>query len=98
MFDKGGRIPSGQFGIAGENGPEIVSGPAMVTSTKDTARAMQGGAGQMDVRVYVDQDGNWQAAVEKISGGVVRQAVPSIQRSTLAATPKYLAENSRRNE
>ncbi len=98
MFDKGGPIPSGQFGIAGENGPEIVRGPAMVTSTKDTARAMQGGAGQMDVRVYVDQDGNWQAAVEKISGGVVRQAVPSIQRSTLAATPKYLAENSRRNE
>tara|TARA_R110000851_G_scaffold321340_1_gene486671 strand:- start:11073 stop:13340 length:2268 start_codon:yes stop_codon:yes gene_type:complete len=98
MFDKGGRIPSGQFGIAGENGPEIVRGPAMVTSTRDTARAMQGGSGQMDVRVYVDQDGNWQAAVEKISGGVVRQAVPSIQKSTLAATPGYLAENSRRNE
>ena len=70
----------------------------MVTSTRDTARAMQGGSGQMDVRVYVDQDGNWQAAVEKISGGVVRQAVPSIQKSTLAATPGYLAENSRRNE
>jgi hypothetical protein len=98
MFDKGGKIPSGKVGIAGENGPEFVRGPAMVTSTRATAAAMQGGAGQMDVRVYVDQDGNWQAAVEKISGGVVRQAVPSIQRSTLAATPKYLAENSRRNE
>lgn len=98
MFDKGGRIPSGQWGIAGENGPEVVRGPAMVTSTRDTARAMQGGSGQMDVRVYVDQDGNWQAAVEKISGGVVRQAAPSIQKSTLAATPGYLAENSRRNE
>ena len=98
MFDKGGRIPSGQWGIAGENGPEVVRGPAMVTSTRDTARAMQGGSGQMDVRVYVDQDGNWQAAVEKISGGVVRQATPSIQKSTLAATPGYLAENSRRNE
>lgn len=98
MFDKGGRIPSGQWGIAGENGPEVVRGPAMVTSTRDTARAMQGGSGQMDVRVYVDQDGNWQAAVEKISGGVVRRAAPSIQKSTLAATPGYLAENSRRNE
>ncbi|UOA23592.1 hypothetical protein DSM110277_02021 [Sulfitobacter pontiacus] len=98
MFDKGGRIPSGQWGIAGENGPEVVRGPAMVTSTRDTARAMQGGSGQMDVRVYVDQDGNWQAAVEKISGGVIRQATPSIQKSTLAATPGYLAENSRRNE
>lgn len=98
MFDKGGRIPSGQWGIAGENGPEVVRGPAMVTSTRDTAKAMQGGSGQMDVRVYVDQDGNWQAAVEKISGGVVRQAAPSIQKSTLAATPGYLEQNSRRNE
>lgn len=98
MFDKGGRIPSGQWGIAGENGPEVVRGPAMVTSTRDTARALQGGSGQMDVRVYVDHGGNWQAAVEKISSGVVRQATPSIQKSTLAATPGYLAENSRRNE
>lgn len=69
FFDKGGSIPSGKFGIAGENGPEIIKGPAMVTSTRDTARAMQGG-GQTDVRVYVDQDGNWQAKVEQISGGV----------------------------
>ena len=43
FFDSGGNIPSGQFGIAGENGPEIVSGPANVVSTKDTA-AMAGGA------------------------------------------------------
>ncbi|KZY26831.1 MULTISPECIES: hypothetical protein [unclassified Sulfitobacter] len=77
MFDGGGRIPSGKFGIAGENGPEIIRGPAMVTSTKDTAKAM-GGGGQMDVRVYVDQDGNWQAKVEQISGGVVQRAAPGI--------------------
>ena len=38
MFDKGGRIPSGQWGIAGENGPEIINGPANITSTADTAR------------------------------------------------------------
>ena len=43
FFDQGGNIPSGQFGIAGENGPEIVKGPANVTSTKDTASAMSGG-------------------------------------------------------
>lgn len=42
MFDKGGRIPAGKFGVAGENGPEFVRGPATITSTKDTARAMQG--------------------------------------------------------
>lgn len=43
FFDSGGSIPAGQFGIAGENGPEIVTGPANVTSTKETA-AMSGGA------------------------------------------------------
>lgn len=43
FFDKGGNIPSGQFGIAGENGPEIIKGPVNVTSTKDTAAAMSGG-------------------------------------------------------
>lgn len=52
MFDKGGYIPAGQFGIAGENGPEIVNGPANVTSTKATARAMGGGGGQEVVVNY----------------------------------------------
>lgn len=31
MFATGGRIPSGQWGIAGEAGPEIITGPANVT-------------------------------------------------------------------
>jgi len=38
MYDGGGFIPSGQFGVAGENGPELVSGPANVTSRRSTAR------------------------------------------------------------
>ncbi|WP_130831094.1 phage tail tape measure protein [[Erwinia] mediterraneensis] len=37
LFDQGGVIPSGQFGIAGENGPEIVHGPASVISRSRTA-------------------------------------------------------------
>lgn len=40
VFDKGGFIPSGHWGIAGENGPEVIQGPAHVTSTKDTARLL----------------------------------------------------------
>ncbi|HEI9782173.1 TPA: hypothetical protein SLN38_001591 [Serratia marcescens] len=35
--DNGGRIPLGKFGIVGENGPEIVNGPANVTSRRNTA-------------------------------------------------------------
>ncbi|MDA1379946.1 hypothetical protein PCI56_09080 [Plesiomonas shigelloides subsp. oncorhynchi] len=37
LFDAGGYIPSGQFGIVGERGPELVNGPARVTSRKQTA-------------------------------------------------------------
>jgi hypothetical protein len=31
FFARGGTIPAGQFGIAGEAGPEVISGPATVT-------------------------------------------------------------------
>lgn len=37
MHDKGGTIAPGQYGIVGEIGPELVRGPATVTSRKDTA-------------------------------------------------------------
>ncbi|MCS6713917.1 MULTISPECIES: phage tail tape measure protein [Proteus] len=37
MYDSGGYIPRGKFGLAGENGPEIVEGPANITSRKHTA-------------------------------------------------------------
>ncbi|EXU76023.1 phage tail tape measure protein, partial [Erwinia mallotivora] len=38
MYDTGGYIPSGQTGIVGENGPELINGPANVTSRRRTAR------------------------------------------------------------
>lgn len=37
MFDNGGFIPRGQFGIVGEKAPEIVTGPAHITSRRKTA-------------------------------------------------------------
>lgn len=40
FFDRGGPIPAGQFGIVGENGPEIVRGPANVTSREQTAKQL----------------------------------------------------------
>lgn len=36
-YDAGGHIPRGQWGIVGENGPEVVDGPANVTGRKSTA-------------------------------------------------------------
>lgn len=53
LFDAGGTIGMGQYGIVGENGPEVVrstSSGAVVTSRVDTARQMGGGT----VRVVVE--------------------------------------------
>jgi TP901 family phage tail tape measure protein len=47
MYDSGGAIPRGQFGIVGENGPEIVNGPANVTSRRRTAALASVVAGVM---------------------------------------------------
>ena len=42
LFDHGGTIKSGQVGIVGELGPEIVQGPARVTSRAKTAQLLGG--------------------------------------------------------
>ena len=49
MYDSGGAIPRGQFGIVGENGPEIVNGPANVTSRRRTAALASVVAGMMGI-------------------------------------------------
>ncbi|MED5740556.1 phage tail tape measure protein [Enterobacter hormaechei] len=49
MYDTGGIIPRGKFGIVGENGPEIVNGPANVTSRRRTAALASVVAGVMGV-------------------------------------------------
>lgn len=57
MHDKGGYIKGGQLGIVGEYGPEIVRGPASVTSRKDTAamaRASMSGS-SVTVNLYEDR-------------------------------------------
>ncbi len=51
MFDNGGRIGAGQFGIVGEYGPEIVNGPVNVTSRKKTAEIMSGSGGSGSLTV-----------------------------------------------
>lgn len=37
FYDKGGLIPAGKWGIAGEHGPEVVKGPANIISRRHTA-------------------------------------------------------------
>lgn len=51
-FDSGGTIGAGQWGIVGERGPELVQGPAMVTSRQATAAALGGSRIQVGQMVF----------------------------------------------
>ncbi|MFZ0267762.1 hypothetical protein [Caulobacter sp.] len=46
FFDGGGNIGPGQFGIAGERGPELIRGPANVLSRAGTMKALRGVAAE----------------------------------------------------
>jgi hypothetical protein len=53
--DLGGRIPAGSVGLVGERGPELVRGPADVTSRADTAKMLGGGrSNQTQVNLNFD--------------------------------------------
>lgn len=52
VFDSGGYIPSGSFGIAGEVGPEVVMGPAQIVSRRDTAQMLGGGQRTVQITLY----------------------------------------------
>lgn len=58
MHDKGGKIPAGGVGIVGEYGPELIHGPASVTSRKQTAELARGAmaGGDVIVNLYESQE------------------------------------------
>ena len=84
MFDNGGNIGSGQWGIVGENGPEIVKGPANVTSRKKTAAmaasAMGGDSGGMVFNVYQTITGNGDQALAEVVDRATKSALNEVQR------------------
>lgn len=53
MFAKGGSIAAGQWGIAGEAGPEIVQGPAQVFSNADSAGMVGGSTAAQTINLEV---------------------------------------------
>lgn len=42
-YDKGGNIPAGKIGLVGEYGPELIEGPAKVTSRAQTSKMLKEG-------------------------------------------------------
>ena len=65
MHDKGGRIPAGQIGIVGEFGPEIVTGPADVTSRRATADLARSAMNGTNVQVNLYEDATRAGTVEQ---------------------------------
>lgn len=81
-YDKGGTIPAGSYGIVGERGAEIVTGPATVTSRKDT-KALAEGMGQsggMVVNITNQITGNGDAALAEVVDKATRNAMNEVQR------------------
>src|SRR5690625_1642587 len=67
FFDTGGSIPSGQFGIAGEAGPELITGPATVTP-------MKGMGGNVYVNLVSEMGGEIETEQREVSDGVAIDA------------------------
>ncbi len=78
-FARGGSIlPGGAGGIDSQLVMFRKSPNERVDITKPGQTLSSGRGGVADVRVFVDDDGNWQAKVEQISDGRVANAAPSI--------------------
>ena len=56
MYDKGGEIKAGELGIVGEYGPELIQGPATVTSRKDTAEILDKNQSNIVVNLIEDNE------------------------------------------
>ena len=56
MYDKGGEIKAGELGIVGEYGPELIQGPATVTSRRDTADILNRNQSNIVVNLIEDNE------------------------------------------
>lgn len=90
MHDAGGKIPAGQLGIVGEKGPELVAGPASVTSRRRTAALAQeavSSSGDVTVNLYEDASRAGQAESETAGDGerVINIFISNIRKGGQAA-------------
>ncbi|HCR3229962.1 TPA: phage tail tape measure protein [Morganella morganii] len=88
-YDSGGRIPRGQWGIVGENGPEVVDGPANVTGRKNTAALAMLALSTLSQPIA--------AAPAQTAGGSVSSAYSSQQNAApvinIYPTPAHTAQD-----
>jgi len=98
FFDGGGMIPSGQFGIAGEHGPEFIQGPARVTSRADTSRMMGGVGGNATITIVAPEgfSAQQQGEIQGIAVNVTSQGISSYDRTTLPGSVNRINSDPRR--
>lgn len=77
-YDKGGSIPAGSVGLVGEIGPELISGPATVTSRRDTAKML---GGDITINLMEDASRAGQVSKEKTDEGEIINIVVANIRS-----------------
>lgn len=75
----GGPVSAGRAYVVGERGPELFA-PGLSGTIIPADRLTSTAAGGVDVRVFVDEGGNWRAAVERISGTVSSAVVAQNNR------------------
>lgn len=87
-FDGGGSTGNGprSGGLDGKGGFLAIMHPKENVADLTRGQSNGGGAVTVDARVYVDDNGNWQAQVEKISQRQVAKARPGIVQQSGAAT------------
>lgn len=96
FFDTGGYIPSGRFGIVGERGPEIVSGPSQVTSRSETSRMMnKGSTSEIVLRIISDDKVTIEEATQ-IATGVSMRVMSSGLKSSRKTMMSAIAEDQDR--
>lgn len=83
-YDSGGAIPSGSFGLVGERGPELVSGPANVTSRVDTAKLLNRAGDDARITVIPVFDAEHVGEVVSRSRGMERAVIAHIDRNRSA--------------
>lgn len=86
VFDKGGDIPAGAYGIAGETGPEIITGPAHVISTRETA-AISASKASSDINVQIHNYSGQSVEVKNTSTGDMQVIIGKV----MATMEKKLA-------
>jgi hypothetical protein len=73
FFATGGTIPTGQFGIVGEEGPEIaVAGPGGlgILSNSDSRKVLGGGGTNVSIPISIDATGADAAAIARLNAKI----------------------------